>query len=86
MTEKEHIEQLEAKVQELQVEAAGGRDLTALARAEKSVTTFDIKIAKIVVDALGIDTNTEQRNDIKNALVNERYVAELSKIKAEEWA
>ncbi len=86
MTENEHIQQLEEKVKQLQVEAAGGRDLTALARAEKSVVTFDIKIAKIVVDALGIETNTEQRNNIKDALINERYATELSKIKAEEWA
>ena len=84
-TEKEHIAKLEEEVQALQLEANGGKDLSALAKAEKDFHSFDIKVVEAAFDAIDIGLTKTQKKQIKMALVSDRYAKEVSKNIANEW-
>jgi len=46
--EQQHIADLEAKVKALETEASGGRDLNALAKAERDFHSFDINVIQFL--------------------------------------
>ena len=84
-TETEHIQALEAKVQALEVEASGGKDLNALAKAEKDFKSFDIKVIKLVLETLEYPLEDGDKAKLKEAFVADRYAREVSKVVADEW-
>ena len=85
MTELEHIKALEEKVQALETEATGGKDLNALAKAEKDFKSFDIKVIKLVAETLEIELTEEAKHKLKEAFVADRYAREVSKHEADAW-
>ena len=85
MTELEHIQKLEAEVKALQVEASGGKDLNALAKAEKDFHSFDVRIIELAFEAVEIGLTKTQKKTIKDAMVADRYAREVSKTTANEW-
>ncbi len=85
MTEAEHIKKLEDEVKALQTEAAGGKDLTALAKAEKDFHSFDIRVIEAAFEAIEVGLTKTQKKAIRDALVADRYAREVSKTEANEW-
>ncbi len=86
MTETEHIAALEAKVNALEVEASGGKDLHALAKAEKDFKSFDIKVIKLVLETLEYQLEDGDKARLKDAFIADRYAREVSKTQADDWA
>ena len=84
-TEIDHIKTLENKVKALETEAAGGRDLNALSKAEKDFKSFDIRVIKLVLETLEYPLEDGDKAKLKKAFVDDRYAREVSKNVADEW-
>ena len=85
LTSEQKIAELEAKLKLAEQKDNGGKDVESLRKAEDSVNTFDLKIAQITLEALAIETTTEQREAVRDALINKRYADLVSKKASTSW-